>query len=234
MFRHQGTEYFNPDEAAAKILVHNPGLSQAQANSMAWQQGKRLLERAISERLSFAFETTLGGNTIPRLLHSALSAGIEVRIWYVGLEGAELHIARVRSRVRKGGHEIPDERIRERYDRSRLNLIRLMPGLTELRVYDNTREADPHAGVAPEPWLILHRRGNKTVAFCDPTEAPEWTKPILATAMKLADNIVTWEFLLARSKAQRLRAECGASPLASFLAGGLNQNPLPGVVVLPA
>jgi len=186
MFRHRGTEYFNPDEAAAKILLRNPGLSPAQANGMAWQQGKRLLERAISERLSFAFETTLGGNTIPRLLHSALSAEIEVRIWYVGLESAELHLARVRSRVRKGGHDIPDEKIRERYNRSRLSLIRLMPRLTELRVYDNTTDADPHTGVAPEPRLILHRRGNTTVASCDPTEAPEWTKPILAAAMKLA------------------------------------------------
>lgn len=186
MFRHRGTEYFNPDEAAAKILLRNPGLSPAQANGMAWQQGKRLLERAISERLSFAFETTLGGNTIPRLLHSALSAAIEVRIWYVGLESVELHLARVRSRVRKGGHDIPDEKIRERYNRSRLSLIRLMPRLTELRVYDNTTDADPHTGVAPEPRLILHRRGNTTVASCDPTEAPEWTKPILAAAMKLA------------------------------------------------
>ena len=130
MFLAKGTEYFNPDEAASRIRSLNPGLSEAEANSEAWNQGKRLLQRAIAERLNFAFETTLGGNTIPALLSSALSAGLDVRIWYAGLSGVELHVARVRARVEKGGHAIPEQKIRDRYDRSRLNLIRLMPRLT--------------------------------------------------------------------------------------------------------
>ena len=99
MFLAQGTGYFDPDEAARRILAANPGLAQAEANSAAWNQGRRLLERAIAERLNFAFETTLGGRTIPALLGAALSAGVEVRIWYVGLRSAALHIARVRARV---------------------------------------------------------------------------------------------------------------------------------------
>jgi predicted ABC-type ATPase len=86
-----------------------------------------LLERAIAERLGFAFETTLGGQTISALLHEALAASTEVRMWFVGLNGPELHIARVRSMVARGGHDIPEEKIRERYDRSRINLIELMP-----------------------------------------------------------------------------------------------------------
>ena len=52
MFRHAGAEYFNPDEAARRILAANPGLSIEDANSAAWHQGRRLLERAIAERLS--------------------------------------------------------------------------------------------------------------------------------------------------------------------------------------
>jgi predicted ABC-type ATPase len=143
------------------------------------------LERAIAERCNFAFETTLGGNTMPAMLERALFSGIEVRIWYVGLNGPELHIARVRSRVEKGGHDIPEARIRQRYDRSRLNLIQLMPRLTELRVYDNSEEADPHKGVAPEPKLVLHLVRGKIVSSCDLTLAPAWAKPILAAAMKL-------------------------------------------------
>src|SRR5258707_8090525 len=85
MFRAQSAEYFNPDEAARLIQSDNHWMTQAEANSVSWHQGKRLLERAIAERLSFAFETTLGGETITALLRSALSAGIEVRVWYVGL-----------------------------------------------------------------------------------------------------------------------------------------------------
>jgi len=184
-FLAQGAEYFNPDEAARHILSANPEITQAEANSAAWRQGRRLLEHAIAERMSIAFETTLGGVTITALLDSALSAGIEVRIWYVGLATAELHIARVRARVAKGGHDIPEARIRERYDGSRLNLIRLMPRLSELRLYDNSEEADPDAGVAPEPKLLLHMAHGKIVRLCTLAGTPEWAKPILGAAIKL-------------------------------------------------
>ncbi len=186
MFRESGAEYFNPDEAAQRLRAANPGMTQEEANSAAWRQGKRLLERAISERLDFAFETTLGGHTIAGLLARALSKKMEVRVWYVGLATPELHIARVRSRVAAGGHDIPEAKIRERYESSRLNLVDLMPKLTELRVYDNSEEGDPRRGIAPRPKLLLHMDHGKIVDSCDMAETPEWAKPILVTAMKLA------------------------------------------------
>ena len=200
MLLQQGVEYFNPDHAAQRILsasissvnpafvnpasVH-PGLSQVEANSAAWHEGKRLLERAIAEKLDFAFETTLGGRTIVSLLDKALSEGIEVRIWYVGLDGVERHIARVRSRVAQGGHDIPEERIRERYIQGRINLIRLLPRLTELVVYDNSDEADPRAGTAPRPRLILRMVRGKVRETCELIRVPEWAKSIVAIALKL-------------------------------------------------
>lgn len=60
---------------------------------MAWKLGKSLLERAIRERKTFAFETTLGGNTILALLSEALDQGLEVKIWFICLSAAELHIS---------------------------------------------------------------------------------------------------------------------------------------------
>ena len=186
IFRRSGADYFNPDDATVRILAANPGISAADANSAAWHQGKRLLERAIAERLEFAFETTLGGHTISALLHEALAAGIEVRIWFVGLSSPELHMARVRSRVARGGHDIPEDKIRERYDRSRINLIELMPRLTELRVYDNSFEADPHAGRAPQPTLILHLANGKVVEMVELSETPQWVKALLAAAIKIS------------------------------------------------
>ena len=184
MFQQEGVEYFNPNEAARRILSNNPGITQREANSAAWQAGRRLLERAIGKRCHFAFETTLGGTTITALLVSALSAGIEVRIWYVGLSSPELHMRRVRTRVARGGHDIPAATIRDRYDRSRLNLIRLLPALTELRVYDNSEDADPHTGVPPEPKLLLHVVRGRIVRSCDLALTPDWAKPILATALR--------------------------------------------------
>jgi predicted ABC-type ATPase len=181
-----GVEYFNPDQAARLILARNSGLDQAGANSAAWHQGRRLLERAIAEGKTFAFETTLGGTTITGLLQRALATGMAVRVWYVGLESPDLHIARVRARVARGGHDIPAEQVRARYDSSRLNLIRLLPWLTELRVYDNSADADPHDGVAPEPALVLHMRQGRIVRSCPLAETPAWAKPIMAAAMSAA------------------------------------------------
>ena len=185
MFRRAGADYFNPDEATARILAANPDISNADANSAAWHQGKRLLERAIAERLDFAFETTLGGHTISALLHEALAAGVEVRMWFVGLSSPELHIARVRVRVARGGHDIPEEKIRERYDRSRINLIELMPRLTELRLFDNSFDADPHAGHAPQPILILHLAKGKIRQLGELSKTPQWAKALVAAALKI-------------------------------------------------
>jgi predicted ABC-type ATPase len=184
--REAGVEFFNPDEAARRIQAARPDLSQAEVNSAAWHHGRRLLEKAIVDRLDFAFETTLGGETMTRLLEGAADAGLEVRIWYAALARAELHIDRVRRRVAKGGHDIPETDIRRRYDQSRLNLIRLLPKLAELRVYDNSREGDPDAGVPPAPELVLHWRAGRIVAPERMDATPDWAKPILAAAMKLS------------------------------------------------
>lgn len=185
MFRAAGSDYYNPDEAARALIAANPGLDQTKANATAWHQGRRLLERAIKERKDFALETTLGGSTIPRLLTEAASQGIEVRIWYVGLASAELHIERVRNRVQAGGHDIPESSIRRRWRHSRLNLIQLLPVLTELRVYDNSADADPVAGKAPKPVLVLHVDRGDIVGPPDLSSTPEWAKPIVAAALKL-------------------------------------------------
>lgn len=184
-FRAHGADYYNPDEAARRLMAANPGLSQMQANGAAWQQGRELLERAIAERLDFAFETTLGANTIPRLLAEAAEQGIEVRVWYAGLATPELHIARVRARVVRGGHDIPEEAIRRRFEHSRLNLIQLLPALAALRLYDNSAEADPAARKAPLPVLVLHMERGRIPNPQDLPRAPGWAKPIVAAAMKL-------------------------------------------------
>jgi predicted ABC-type ATPase len=101
MFLDRGVELFNPDEVAKQLRSVNPSLSSETANAAAWQAGARILRRAISERLNFAFETTLGGHTITTLLEAAAHSGIHVHIWYVGLRSPELHIQRVRARVAK-------------------------------------------------------------------------------------------------------------------------------------
>lgn len=181
--RAAGGEYFNPDEATERLLAANPGATLSDVNAAAWAQGRRLLERAIAEQLDYAFETPLGGTTITRLLEAAMDAGLEVHVRHVGLEGPDLHIARVRARVASGGHDIPAAKIEARYEHSRRNLIRLLPRLTDLAVFDNSHEAPPMRGERPEPRLLLHT-AKGTVLETAPLESmPTWAKPIIIAAL---------------------------------------------------
>ena len=184
-FRELGADYYDPDEAARGILSRNPALSQAGANSAAWHHGVRLLSRAIMEHKDFAFETTLGANTIPRKLQDAAAQGIEIFVWYVGLASVQLHIDRVDARVRHGGHAIARELIEHRFEQSRINLIELMPHLTELRVYDNSIDADPASGKTPKPKLLLHVKRGTILNLDELKNTPDWAKPIVSTALKL-------------------------------------------------
>ncbi len=189
LLRQVGVPYFNSDEVAREILSENPGLPPNEANSLAWREEVRQLDEAIGLRKDFAFESTLGGNTITAALQDALDAGLDVRIWYVGLESPDLHIARVQARVARGGHPIPEDTIRKRFESSRLNLIRLMGRLSELKVFDNSVQADPHLGQAPEPRLLLHLRKGKVAGPSRATlkRTPEWAKCIIEAALSLID-----------------------------------------------
>lgn len=182
----EGLAWFNPDEASRRIR-ETIGCSVEEANRLAWHEGRMRLESSIHSRSTFALETTLGGNTIPRLLLDAAGAGIDILVWFIGLSSPEQHIARVGARVAAGGHDIPETRIRQRWDTSRRNLIMLMPHLRELKVFDNSRQGDPQAGTIPAPRLLLHLRHGLIVAplLKRLEKTPEWAKPIVARAMKL-------------------------------------------------
>jgi predicted ABC-type ATPase len=182
--REEGGAYFNPDEETRALLADRPRLTLAEANALAWELGKRGLERAIQDDADFTFETTLGGQTITRLLEQALDAGLEVVMRYVGLDSPARHIARVAARVERGGHHIDDARIRHRYTASREHLIMLLPRLTELIVYDNSIERDPEAGKAPEPTILLEMEKGR-IRFVAPKKTmPAWAHPIVAAAIE--------------------------------------------------
>ncbi|HSV61010.1 MAG TPA: hypothetical protein VLJ19_19105 [Variovorax sp.] len=176
-------DYFNPDEAARSLLAGNPDLPLDAANAQAWELGRKGLERALAQGLNFAFESTLGARTIPEMLLQGARQGAQVHVWYAGLSSPQLHVQRVRARAAAGGHDIADAKIRERYESSRVNLVRLLPHLASLRVYDNSAEGDPKAGQRPAPVLLLHMEGGRVASHIALDKVPQWGKPILAAAL---------------------------------------------------
>ena len=184
-FNREGSPVFNPDTVAYQIHTLHPDIPLALANVHAWQIGKSLLEQAIAQRRDYRFETTLGGRSITQLLDQAARSGHRLHMWFCGLASADLHLRRVRSRVAHGGHDIPEEKIRERWTRSRENLIRLLPLIDHLRVYDNSAESDPAEGHRPKPILLLEMQQAKITAPADLSTTPDWAQPIIAAAIHL-------------------------------------------------
>ena len=186
MLRAHGLAWFNPDSFARELMARS-GASRDIADGDAWAYGKAQLEAAIVGGTSFAFETTLGGTTIARLLGEAARTH-DVMMIFCGLASLELHMTRVRLRVRYGGHDIPEAKIRERWDSSRQNLIALLPLLAHLQVFDNSAEAAPGEDV-PFPMLVLEMKNGRVLhpdrGDVDALQAtPDWAKPIVAAAFR--------------------------------------------------
>lgn len=174
-------QFYNPDLYARQLQVAQPGLSIEEANGQAWQHGRGLLERAIDTRVNFAFESTLGATTIPKLLRGA-AASHDVHVLFVGLDSPERHIARVAARVRAGGHDIPEAKIRSRYTSSRANLIDLVPFLASLRVYDNSKEVVADGTTIPLPTRLMEMEAGRTTYEAPRGSIPDWAKAIVMAA----------------------------------------------------
>jgi len=187
MIRSRGADYYNPDEATRQLARANPHVPLAEVNALAWTVGYDRLRAAIDARSVFAFQTTLGGRSITESLLAAPSMGVALHLWYVALESAEAHIVRVQERVAAGGHDIPEKKIRSRYNSSRLNLIRLLPVATSVRVFDNTVTADAYG--TPSPVLVLSMQGGRITHIMPLAAVPTWAKPIVIAAMRVDGNI---------------------------------------------
>jgi predicted ABC-type ATPase len=187
ILRDHGLDWFNPD-TFARALRSELGLGLEEANAQAWAHGRSLLEAAIANGTSFAFETTLGGSSISELLRDA-SRTHSVLMWYCGLASPELHIERVAQRVSQGGHPIMEEKIRERWAASRLNAIKLLPCLERLQVFDNSVSVELGQDI-PDPHLVLEVEGGRVV-FPGKLDArslgatPDWARPIVEAAIQL-------------------------------------------------
>lgn len=180
-----GSSWYNPDDFA-RALVTAQEYTQAQANIEAWQEGMRRLDEALACGRDHAFETTLGGNTVPAKLVEAANTH-DVLMWFCGLDSPEHHLARIGLRVSQGGHDIPEAKVRERYESSIRNLLRLLPHIARLRVYDNSADAAPGQPI-PNPRPLLQMEAGRIIWPADADtlrQTPHWAKPILEAALQL-------------------------------------------------
>nr|WP_225914023.1 zeta toxin family protein [Leptolyngbya ohadii] len=142
-------EYVNADAIAA-------GLSPLNPESVAQQAGRLMLERLkvlAGSNADFAFETTLAARSFAPFLEQCNSRGYTINLLYFWLRSPDLAVERVARRVASGGHSIPEEVIRRRYERGRRNLVELyLPLCDEWFIFDNSE---------PEYRIIAEGRANQ-------------------------------------------------------------------------
>ena len=105
------SEFVNSDEFAKSLSPFDPSLASIQASRYMLMKTRYLLNR----QQDFAIETTLATRTLLKLVKAAQEAGYTVTLLYFWLNSPELAIERVKARVEAGGHNIPEETIRRRY-----------------------------------------------------------------------------------------------------------------------
>jgi predicted ABC-type ATPase len=118
------------------------GLSAFDVESMALKAGRIMLQHLhelAEARADFAFETTLASKTFAPWIAELKAAGYQFHLVFLWLSSAEVAINRVRCRVREGGHNIPEETIRRRYERGVENFFRLFrPLANSWSLYDHS------------------------------------------------------------------------------------------------
>jgi predicted ABC-type ATPase len=121
---------------------------------------QRLRELA-RRRESFAFETTLASRTFAPMLRRLARTGYRIHIVFLWLPTDDLAVTRVATRVRMGGHDIPEAVIRRRYRRGLQNFLSLYRSLaTTWRLYDNAGAGGPRlvaAGHGPKITYVADR-----------------------------------------------------------------------------
>jgi predicted ABC-type ATPase len=129
-------DMLNADEQAAMLAGHGPvtpDISLAAAIDI-----DTALDRAIGEGRPVAVETVLSSDKYVRRVDAASAKGYAVVMVYVCVADEDLNVARVRSRVMDGGHDVPEDRIRGRRQRSIDMLDHFIPKLDALYVFDNS------------------------------------------------------------------------------------------------
>lgn len=132
--------FVNADMIAQGLNGFNPDVVAREAGRFMLQRLKTL----VCQRVSFAFESTLAGRTYAAWLRSIQTDGYRVVLVYYWLESPDLAVARVATRVRRGGHSIPESVIRRRWILSIRNLFGLyLPQADQWMIVNNTRDYQP-------------------------------------------------------------------------------------------
>lgn len=123
---------------------------------------KERIDQSLEMGINFTQETTLSGSRTLKTIKKAIDRNYYIRLYYIGVNSAEESIKRIKNRVEKGGHSIPDDDVIRRYGKRFDDLLTILPYCNEVYFYDNENGFVEAA----------EYRNGKLIIKCD--DVPEW------------------------------------------------------------
>ena len=162
-------EFVNADLLAKEHFGHN---AETAAESAVGQQlAEQRRQQLLSERKSMVVESTFSHPSKNALVAEAIAAGFQVNVYHVNVRNADLAVARVESRVDKGGHPVPEDKIRERYERNQALIHDAVKVADHAYIFDNSILNKPHT-------LAIELKRGKAVAIGQ--NVPPWARSLYA------------------------------------------------------
>lgn len=124
------------------FLYIDPDRIAKEENKSPIEAGKEAIKRTkknLAEKISFLKESTLSSQSDLKLIENAQKQGFYVEVKYISLANVNDAITRMQDRSQNGGHSVPIDDIKRRYERSMANLPQAITLADKITIYDNTR-----------------------------------------------------------------------------------------------
>lgn len=192
--RKPNAEFINADVIERQKKEAGESIDSYQAARLAAERRDTLIE----QKKDFVTETVFSHKSKNELVTQARDAGYQVVIYHVNVRSDNISVKRVAERVGKGGHDVPENKIRERYDRNQPLIREAVKDADRAFVYDNSLAGQ-------KPRLTIELKQGKAVKV---DRVPAWARDLykeeLVAFSKSKQNAAAWSFEEAKKRTATL------------------------------
>lgn len=131
------------------------------------------IRRALIEYktdLTFTVETVMSHRSKLDFIRTAKEKGFKIYLYYVSTSSPDINVGRVQTRVQRGGHDVPEDKIRTRYERSLANLREAILLSDRAYLFDNSAMS--------YKWIAEYDGATGELRYIE-EEIPQWVEDYL-------------------------------------------------------
>ena len=132
--------FVNADNIAKGLSPYSPRAAGLKAGRLVLKETRSYAGKGSD----FAFETTLSGKKYVSFINDLKQKGYKTHLFFLWIPSVDLSIARIKDRVARGGHDVPEADVRRRFDRGIYNFFKLYESLLDLWILFDNSTARPN------------------------------------------------------------------------------------------